>query len=129
MSCTVYQTNHKTGVVYAYDSVSYRDPITKKPKSKRTYLGRVDPITKLIIPKQSKDNPNRSKIADADAAETMPRELADLLELQRKEIEQLKKELTEYKNREEKAKEFIKNMEKELNSTFRLFEHNKKDPS
>lgn len=51
MSCIVYQTNKKTGTRYAYRSVSYRDPVTGTPKSKRTYLGRVDPVTGEIIPK------------------------------------------------------------------------------
>ena len=41
----------RTGYEYAYESVSYRDPVTKKPKSKRTYLGRVDPVTREILPK------------------------------------------------------------------------------
>ena len=51
MSCIIYQTNKKTGIKYAYKSESYRDPVTKKPRSKRTYLGRVDPITDEIIQK------------------------------------------------------------------------------
>ena len=49
MSCVVYQTNKQTGHVYAYESVSYRDPITRKPKSKRTFIGRVDPVTKQLL--------------------------------------------------------------------------------
>ena len=49
MSCVVYQTNKKTGYVYAYESVSYRDPQTHQPKSKRTFIGRVDPVTKELI--------------------------------------------------------------------------------
>ena len=49
MSFTVYLTNKKTGVVYAYSQTAYRDPVTKKPKSKRTYLGRVDYPSRYII--------------------------------------------------------------------------------
>lgn len=65
MSCIVYLKNKKTGVVYAYESESYRDPVTKKPKSKRTYLGRVDPVTKMIIPKAEDGKRNRAKSAGA----------------------------------------------------------------
>ena len=54
MATIVYQTNKNNGKVYAYRSESYRDPVTKKPRSRRTYLGRVDPSTKRIIPKGEK---------------------------------------------------------------------------
>ncbi|MBR1709126.1 MAG: hypothetical protein IJ719_09895 [Clostridia bacterium] len=35
--------------MYAYESFSYRDPVSKMPKSKRTFLGRVDPVTKEFL--------------------------------------------------------------------------------
>ena len=57
MSCIVYLTNKKTNTKYAYRSESYRDPETKKPKSRRTYLGRVDPVTnnkKYFQPRREK---------------------------------------------------------------------------
>ena len=62
MSCIVYTINKKTNTKYAYRSESYRDPVTKKPKSRRTYLGRVDPVTNEIIPKAEKGKRNRSPI-------------------------------------------------------------------
>lgn len=62
MSCIVYVTNKKTNTKYAYRSESYRDPVTKAPKSHRTYLGRVDPLTNEIIPKAEKGKRNRSPI-------------------------------------------------------------------
>ena len=49
MSCVVYLKNKKSGHVYAYESVSYRDPVTRQPKSKRTFIGRVDPVTKQLL--------------------------------------------------------------------------------
>ena len=49
MSCIVYQTNKKTGVKYAYESISYWDPEKKQPRSKRKYLDKVDPETGEII--------------------------------------------------------------------------------
>jgi len=60
MSTIVYQTNPKTGTKYAYQSESYRDPVTKKPRTRRTYLGIVDPITGEIITKAVQGKRNRS---------------------------------------------------------------------
>lgn len=62
MACIVYITNKKTNTKYAYRSESYRDPETKQPKSRRTYLGRVDPETNEIIPKAGKGKRNRNPI-------------------------------------------------------------------
>ena len=56
MSCIVYQTNKKTGVKYAYESISYWDKEKQQPRSKRKYIGRVDPITGEIIRKDDKKN-------------------------------------------------------------------------
>lgn len=61
MACIVYQVNKKTNTKYAYRSESYRDPITKQPRSRRTYLGRVDPETNEIIPKAEKGKRNRKR--------------------------------------------------------------------
>ena len=70
MASIVYRTNKKNGVVYAFRSESYRDPVTKQPKSRRTYLGRVDPVTKEIIPKAEDGKRNRAKLGESlDAAE------------------------------------------------------------
>ena len=49
MACIVYQTNKRSGYVYAYHAVPFRDPQSKCPKSKRTYIGRVDPDTKEFL--------------------------------------------------------------------------------
>lgn len=59
MSSIVYHTDSKTGNKYAYESKSYRDPVTKKVKTKKTYLGRVDPVTDEIIPKAEHGKRNR----------------------------------------------------------------------
>jgi len=42
--------NKRTGQSYAYDCISYRDPITKKTKQKSTCIGRYNPDTKEITP-------------------------------------------------------------------------------
>ena len=54
MSCIVYQVDKKTGAKYAYESVSYWDKDRQQPRSKRKYIGKVDPETGEIIPKAEK---------------------------------------------------------------------------
>ena len=61
MSCIVYQTNKKTGITYAYESISYWDKEKQQPRSKRQYLGRVDDETGEIIPKQNKKLKSQAK--------------------------------------------------------------------
>ena len=50
MPATVYQTCKQTGITYAYESISYWDKAKKQSRSKRKLLGRVDPLTKEILP-------------------------------------------------------------------------------
>lgn len=50
MAAIVYQTNKKTGVTYAYKSVSFWDKEKQQSRAKRTCIGKVDPETKKIIP-------------------------------------------------------------------------------
>lgn len=44
------QLDKRSGITYVYDSKSYRDPETKKVRSKRTLIGKLDPETGEIIP-------------------------------------------------------------------------------
>ncbi len=50
----VYQTNKKTGVRYAYESVSFWDKERKQSRAKRVCIGRVDEETGEIIPTRKK---------------------------------------------------------------------------
>jgi len=50
MAAIVYQTNKKTGVTYAYESVSYWDKEKKQSRAKRKCIGKVNPGTKKIVP-------------------------------------------------------------------------------
>lgn len=63
MACIVYQVDKRTGIKYAYSSESYWDKDKKQPRSKRTFLGKVDPITGDIIPKKTRE-PSLSKSMD-----------------------------------------------------------------
>jgi transposase len=57
MATIVYQTNKKTGVTYAYESVSYWDKEKQQSRAKRTCIGRVDPITQNIVPTRPRRKP------------------------------------------------------------------------
>ena len=54
MAAIVYQTNKKTGVTYAYESVSSWDKEKKQSRAKRKCIGKVDPETKKIVPTHKK---------------------------------------------------------------------------
>jgi len=54
MAAIVYQTSKKTGITYAYESVSYWDKEKKQSRAKRKCIGRVDPETRKIIPTRKK---------------------------------------------------------------------------
>ncbi len=60
MAAIVYQKNKKTGVIYAYESVSFWDKEKKQSRAKRKCIGRVDPETKKIVPTR-KRTPGLSK--------------------------------------------------------------------
>lgn len=102
MACIVYITNKKTNTKYAYRSESYRDPVTKQPKSRRTYLGRVDPVTNEIIPKAEKGKRNRNPIgsvqSDVDKQQVKLYNPSNNAEL-RHQIELLREQQIDLKNK------------------------------
>lgn len=98
MATIVYQTNSH-GIKYAYESVSYWDKEKKAPRSKRKYIGKVDPQTGEIIPAKSKRKANTEEPVPQDGRLSDSSGEAGRLrsELSRKEqeIEILKKELAD----------------------------------
>ena len=112
MACIVYQTNHKTGIVYAYRSESYRDPETKQPRSHRTYLGRVDPVTHTIVPKAEEGKRNRSSLGEENKTE---KDAAKRIKLLEKQIEKLNAEMAEIRSS-------IKEYQKKLSQINRISE-------
>ena len=99
MVYTIYCTNKKTGVTHAYASESYRDPVTKKTKARRTYLGRVDPVTKMIIPKAPPGSRNRTKLSEVDDGMKLPPEVKRMIASQTDAIASLRAELDALKVR------------------------------
>jgi hypothetical protein len=60
MAAIVYQANKRTGVIYAYKSISFWDKDKKQSRAKRKCIGKVDSGTKKIVPTR-KRIPNTSK--------------------------------------------------------------------
>ena len=50
MACVIKVTDKRSGITYAYRSVSYWDKEKKAPRNRRTLIGRVDPVTGEIVP-------------------------------------------------------------------------------
>lgn len=101
MSCIVYQTDHKTGVRYAYESVSYWDKDKQQPRSKRKYVGKVDPETGEIIQKRER----RSHSADNDSSQDtdLIESFKSAIEKKDAEIASLKAELKEIRNKYDRS--------------------------
>lgn len=105
MACIVYQTNKKTGYMYAYHAVAYRDPVTKSPKSRRTYIGRVNPETKEFLhPREA-----AQRLASLDPVEdfsitTVSADNEQVL----MELRAIRKELATLKNRLDSEANLIK---------------------
>lgn len=57
MPAIVYQANKKTGITYAYESVSHWDKVKRQSRSRRRCIGRVDPETHEITPTRKKAEP------------------------------------------------------------------------
>ena len=87
MASVVYQTDKKTGIKYAYESTSYWDKEKKQPRSKRRYIGKVDPETGEIIPCRKETAP----ISSEDATEIV--RLRTTIAEQEKKITMLEAEL------------------------------------
>ena len=64
MAAIVYQTDKRSGITYAYESVSHWDKERKQSRAIRTLIGRVDKETGEIIPTdgrgRKKDKPSAS---------------------------------------------------------------------
>ena len=64
MASIVYQIDKKTGSKYAFESVSYWDKDKKQPRSKRRYLGKVEPETGEIIPSRGRTVHSEEKASE-----------------------------------------------------------------
>jgi hypothetical protein len=92
MASIVYQTDKRSGSVYAYQVDSVRNPETNKCEPKRTYLGRVDPISHEIISKAPAGKRNRSGLSQK-YLDSVDKDIQDKMDSMEKEIEYLRIEL------------------------------------
>lgn len=68
----------RNGQKYAYESVSRRVPGRKNPVTEKTYLGKVDPETGRIIPKESKKLPAEEHVRKYGCVTILDRIQSDL---------------------------------------------------
>lgn len=69
MAAIVYQKDSRSGITYAYESVSYWDKDKQQSRAKRKLIGRVDPVTGEIVPT---DGRGRKKVEEAHPARPGP---------------------------------------------------------
>ena len=101
MSCIVYQTNTKTGIKYAYSSESYWDKEKQQPRSRRKYLGRVDPETGEIIT-------GRAAKTAVSSGSTEIKELEDIIRQQKDTISSLQDDISVLQKKYRKAIETLR---------------------
>lgn len=65
MATIVYQTDKRSGITYAYKSVSYWDKEKKQSRAKRTLIGRVDSETGEIVPTDGRGRKKKEQPAVA----------------------------------------------------------------
>ena len=84
------------------------------PQSKRTYLGRVDPESNLIIGKGTREHHNTTRLGASAQPErvVIPPEAASLLEEQRNQIAQLQKQILELEEKLGNLQQVLVNVHK-----------------
>ena len=98
----VYQTDKRSGITYAYENQSFWDPELKRSKSKRKLIGRVDPVTKEIVPTDGRCKKRSPSYEPGSDDYEMPKTMKGLKdEVQRllKENHELREQLEKYKSK------------------------------
>ena len=90
MGTIVYQ--ERNGVKYAYESVSYWNAEKKAPRSKRRYLGKVDPESGEIVRARGQ---KKEEEANTDSREEVIGQLREQLKEQEARIRDLQGQLEE----------------------------------
>lgn len=91
--------------INAYESFSYRDPETKKPKTRRVYLGRVDPDTGELIPKAPKGKRNRS--ISTNQRRQINEEAQQQIDALNEQVSSLKKDVLELSQKNQASEKLI----------------------
>lgn len=64
MAAIIQQTDKRSGITYAYESVSYWDKEKKQSRAKRTLIGRVDPLSGEIVPTDGRGKKNKACVEE-----------------------------------------------------------------
>lgn len=107
MASIVKHTDKRSGITYAYESVSYWDKEKKMPRCKRKLIGRVDPETGEIRPTDGRCKRNSPY---QKPEEETPREKI-LARLKGMKVSELKEEIVRLELELNAAKEQIENLE------------------
>ncbi len=101
MASIVKHTDKRSGITYAYESVSYWDKETKMPRCKRRLIGRVDPETGEIRPTDGrcKKNSPYQKQEEAQGDRILARLKGMKVSELKKEVVRLETELMEAQKR------------------------------
>jgi len=73
MPAIVHQTDKRSGITYAYQSVSHWDKEKKQSRAKRTLIGRVDPESGEIVPTSKKTKPQTDETKNPEFTPTTSR--------------------------------------------------------
>jgi len=94
MSGIVYLRDKRLGSTYAYQDVKFVEPGTGRLRTKREYLGRVDPSTGEIVPKKGGRRTAQDSSENASAVE-----LAAILRDRDEEVVKLREQVVTLKRR------------------------------
>ena len=106
MASIVKHTDKRSGITYAYESVSYWDKETKMPRCRRKLIGRVDPQTGEIRPTDGRCRKN----SPYQKTEESPQEKI-LQRLKGMKVSELKKEIVRLELELDAAKKQIENLQ------------------
>jgi predicted RNase H-like nuclease (RuvC/YqgF family) len=95
----IHQHDKRSGITYAYESISYWDKEKKQSRAKRKLIGRVDPETGEITPTDGRGKKGKVTKAEEDIKDykTLYEKLQKKCMAQETLIEALKKEIEKLK--------------------------------
>lgn len=103
MASIVKHTDKRSGITYAYESISYWDKEKKQPRNKRRLIGRVDPTTGEIVPTDGRCK-NRSPYHKTE--ETVEDQI--MAEIKGMKVGELRKEIVRLRMELEDARQQLK---------------------
>lgn len=91
----IHQYDKRSGITYAYESISYWDKEKKCSRAKRTLIGRVDPDTGEIIPTDGRNKKEKARQEKEPDYKQLYEKLQKKCAAQETLITALKKQLSE----------------------------------